>query len=142
MTDIAKLFREWFEAEQVVSEVKRELEGHTLRLKGAILSAEKRAELAQEKISAAMKETGEYELLIPCTAVDYKIAYSTLRESVKADAECCPDEFVKIERKPRLKEIGDYLKTLREKGERLPNWATLEKGEPKLGWSAVKKGAV
>lgn len=107
--------------------------------------AESSIRSAKAEIDALMKETGEYEVLIPGAPgdmMDYVVGYSTPREAVKIpDVEALPEEFVKIEKKAKLREIGEHLKTLRDSSEPWPNWATLEKGEPKLSWKAIKRGA-
>jgi hypothetical protein len=96
---------------------------------------------AWKSIEQLMNESGEFEVLLPGTATDYRIGYSTPRLSAKVESpDAVPDEFVKIERKPKLKEIGDYLKGL--PAESLPNWARLEAGERKLGWKSIKKGTL
>lgn len=138
---IDRHFQDWVKAEQEYAEAKRELDGHTARLKIAMSKAEARAEDAKQAIANEMRETGEFEVMIAGTVSDYVIGWSTPRESVKADASACPDEFVKVERKPLLKELGEHLKKLREAGEPMPNYASLVKGEPVLQWRAVKKGA-
>jgi len=87
-----------------------------------------------------MKETGEVECVIPGNAVDYVVSYSTPRESVKVeDVDAVPEEFVKIERKPILKDIGEHLNKLRDIGVSLPNWAVFQLGESKLQWRTRKK---
>ena len=37
-----------------------------------------------------------------------------------------------------LKEIADHLRDCIANGAELPNWATFERGEPKLQWKTVK----
>jgi hypothetical protein len=103
--------------------------------------AETRLTTAWQALDALMKETGELELLLPSEDGGYKVAYDKPRETVKVEnVDAVPDEFVKTERKPKLKDIGDHLKDLRAAKVALPNWATLQKGEPKLVWRHVKKG--
>lgn len=102
--------------------------------------AEHALALAWDAVASLMAATGEYEAVLPGIDTDYLIAWSKPRESVKViDPEAVPDEFCKLERKPRLKEIGDMLKECRDNGITLPNWAALEPGQPKLGWKPVKK---
>jgi Siphovirus Gp157 len=96
--------------------------------------AMQRAALAE--IDSLMKETGEYEVIIPGTDCDYKINYSTPRESLKiADDAAVPDEFCKIERVPKKREITEAIKS----GSQF-NWASLERGEPKIQYKTIKKG--
>ncbi len=101
--------------------------------------AETSLRLAWDEVQKLMGGTGEPEVTLPGTVTDYKIGWSKPPERVKTIADAVPDEFVKTERVPKLKEIGDHLKELRSKGADLPNWASLERGEPKLGWKAVKR---
>jgi hypothetical protein len=90
-----------------------------------------------------MSETGEVEVMLPDENHDYKIAWSTPPEVVDVpDAAAVPDEFVKVERVPKKKEILDHLKSLRESGSAPPNWATIERNPGKLTYRLVKKGAV
>ncbi|MDZ4858052.1 MAG: hypothetical protein SGI88_03645 [Candidatus Hydrogenedentes bacterium] len=87
-----------------------------------------------------MNETGEVEVILPGVANDYKIGWNKQRESVIVESvDALPDEYVKLERKAKLKEIGEHLKGLRDGGLSFPNWARLEMGESKLVWKAVKK---
>lgn len=139
MTQEHILFRDWFKAEQEASSHKSELDKHTARLKIAIAKAEARAEAARDAIAKLMKETGQYEIVLPGEVSDYVIGYSTPRESVKGDVMAAPEEFVVVERKLKKKEVADHLKKLREEGKKLPNWASFERGEPVLQWKAVKK---
>lgn len=125
-------------AEQEIAECKRQEN----LLEARKRDAEKAMQAAWDGIAALMAESGEYEVLLPGRANDYRISYGAARESVQvADADAVPDAFVRLERKPLKKEIGEHLKALRESGEAMPNWATLEKGERKLGYRLVKKGA-
>jgi hypothetical protein len=127
-------------AEQRISAAKSELDQHTARLKSEISAAEMAMGTAWDDIQALLTETGEVEVVLPGAANDYRIAWSNPRESVKVeDPSAVPDDFVKIERKPKLKEIGDYLKNLRKGKYAMPNWARLEKGESKLMWESIKK---
>jgi hypothetical protein len=71
--------------------------------------------------------------------MDFKIGWTTPRETVKAEPDATPDQFCKIERKPKLKEIAEHLKHLRQANLPLPNWASFERGASKLAWKAVKK---
>jgi hypothetical protein len=86
-----------------------------------------------------MAETGKVEVLLPGAVTDFKIGWSTPRETVRVEPDAVPDEFCKIERKPRLKEIGEYLKGLRDAGEPFPNWGGFQTGASKPAWKAVKK---
>ena len=126
-------------AEQRITGAKGELEAITATHKQAIAQQETQIAKAWGEIEALMAESGEVEVKLPGTVTDYVIGWSKPRESIKADADATPDEFVKIERKPKLKEIGDHLKALRKAGKPFPNWASFEKGEKKLVWKALKK---
>lgn len=125
-------------AEQEIAACKQEMN----EMKSRSAKAEKVIEAAWGEIAALLAETGEYEVLLPGRANDYKIGYGPPRESVEIiDEEAVPDQFVKLERNPMRKEIGEHLKGLRETGEAMPNWARLEKGERRLTYRLVKKGA-
>ncbi len=128
-------------AEERISTGKAKLAEVTTTLKGDIAEGELALQDAWKEIEQLLGETGEYEVLLPGTVTDYKIGWSRASERISADPDATPDEFCKIERKPKLKEIGDHLKALRDTGQALPNWASFERGEPKLGWKAVKHKA-
>jgi hypothetical protein len=133
-------FAKILKAEEAEQEAKLELSKAEERAKGILAKARLEAGDALREISSLMKETGEYEVILPGEVTDFKIGYGATRESVKVeDPEAVPDRFCKMERKPMLKEIGEHLKSLPE-SER-PNWARIERPEPKLGWKAVKKTA-
>ena len=133
---LMKHFAEVLKADAIISEAKTAKRDAEAKAMFAINGAEKRAADAWAAIESLMKETGEIEVILPDDHIDYKISYTTPRQSVKVDEAAVPDEFVRIERKPKLKEIGDYLKTL----DTPPNWASFEQGKPKLTYKAVKKG--
>ncbi len=126
-------------AETAISEVKQRQADVE-----ALLSEEKRcyeAELstAWEDIKVLMEETGEFEIVLPGEVMDFKIGWSTPRETVKAEPDATPEEFCKTEKKPKLKEIAEHLNLLRSAGADLPNWASFQIGEAKLGWKAIKR---
>lgn len=135
---IMEAFAEILKAEQAIMEAKVEKREAEHRYNITVSPAELQVADAWVKIQTLMNETGEVEVILPDENCDYKICYTTPRESVKVDADAVPDEFVKIERKPKLKEIGEYLKGM-PNDSRL-NWASLEKGEAKLTYKLVKKG--
>lgn len=128
-------FAKVLKADAAIAEAKTAKQEAEAKAKLAINAAEAKAREAWDAIEAIMTETGEYEMLLPDNHIDYKISYTTPRQSVKVDESAVPDEFVKIERKPKLKEIGEYLKTQ----DTLPNWASFERGEAKLTYKAIKK---
>jgi hypothetical protein len=132
-------FAKVLQAEEAISDVKkRQAEAETL-LKQEMNGRETDLATAWEQIKLLMAETGEVEVLLPGEATDFKIGWSTPRETVKAVPDATPDEFCKIERNPKLKEIADHLKQLRTAGIPLPNWASFQRGGRKLSWKAVKK---
>lgn len=142
MAEMINLFAILLKAEEESANAKAALTEALTPLQFAVNAAEKKVADAWTEIEAAMKETGEYEVVLPGSVTDYKIVWSAPRERVKADPEATPDEFVKIERKPKLKEIGEHLKALRDEGNPLPNWASVESGEAKLQWKAIKKSGI
>lgn len=132
-------FAEVLKAEDALAEAGKQLAEATTLLGQKKSQAEHALGLAWDEVRKLLAETGEFEVLLTGLVTDYKVGFSYPPERVKADADAVPDEFCKVERKPKLKEIGDHLKQLRDAGEPLPNWASLERGEPKLTWKAVKK---
>ncbi len=123
----------WLDADSRVSKIKNSMKD----LQEDLKNAEKDADAARDAIVAEMADTGEYEVNIPGEYCDYKIYYTTPRESVKvADADSVPDEFCKLVRTPKLKEIGEYIRD----AETPPNWASIQLGEPKLTYKLEKRG--
>lgn len=94
---------------------------------------------AWQGVADLMASTGEPEVTLPGAGVDYKIGWTPPRESVKVDADAVPDEFCKIERKPKLKEIAEHLNGLRDSAAALPNWGSFQLGASRLTWKAIKK---
>jgi hypothetical protein len=128
-------------SEDKLSDVKRRLHEATTLLEQERTGAETKLEQAWVEVEKLMAETGEPEVFLLGEVTDFKIGWSSPRQTVKVEADAVPDEFCKIERKPKLKEIGDYLKRLKEEGAALPNWGRFEDGATKLTWKAVKKSA-
>lgn len=110
-------------------------------LKASIKSIEDEVELVQREIEdvkleikSEMDNGGVLEDLIEGEFVNYKIYFTTSKGSVKVpDASAVPDEFCDIIRKPKLREIKDYI------DENKVNWATIEFNEPKLSYKVIKK---
>ena len=126
-------------AEERVSDVKRRQDEAATLLQQERNGAESSLEKAWIEVQELLAETGEVEVILPGEVTDFKIAWSSPRETVKVETEAVPDEFCKIERKPRLKEMGEYLKGLRDGGLDFPNWASFQTGATKLGWKAIKR---
>lgn len=127
-------FQAVLDAERDLSAAKTELDKATTLLTQAKNGAETRLEKAWVQIELMMAENGEYEVIIPSEGHSYKIGWSTPRQSVKVvDVEALPEDLVKTEKKPKLKEIGDRLK----EGWKT-NAASLEYGEKRLQWKVVK----
>jgi hypothetical protein len=126
-------------AEERVSDVKRRQDEATILLQQERNGAEAALEKAWMEIQGLLAETGEVEVILPGEVTDFKITWSSPRETVKVEPEAVPDEFCKTERRPRLKEIGEYLKGLRDAGLDLPNWGSFQTGSTKLGWKAIKR---
>jgi hypothetical protein len=126
-------------AEEQVSAAKMKLEEATTTLGLEKSTADAALSAAWGEVASLLKETGEVEVLLPGSVTDFKVGWTNPREGIRADPEATPDEYCKIERKPKLKEIGEHLRGLRDGGMPLPNWASFHLGEPKLAWKAVKK---
>lgn len=138
--ELSELLAAIIRSENEVSQIESDLAERGIAAKIKIAELETVQIEKWAEIKAHMEETGEYEIILSGSATNYKICYSAQRESVKvSDPNAVPDEWVKTERKPKLKEIGDYLKALREAGQPLPNWANLELSEKRVSWKAVKK---
>lgn len=138
---IEDLFNAMLKAEQSLSAAETHLADVQMKAKRDVIAAENALQSAVDAITSYMRENGLVEELIRGDHLDYKLSFSKPRGSVKAEPDAVPDEFVKIERKPKLREIGEYLNALAESGLDFPNWARIEYSEPKLQWKAIKKGA-
>jgi hypothetical protein len=134
-----KAFGAVLAAEDKMTDAKRRLDEATTLIGQEKTAAENELRVAWDAIAALMEETGEPEVVLPGEVTDFKIGWSNPPERVKVEPDAVPEEFCKIERKPKLKDIGDYLKGLREQGAAFPNWASFERGEPKLGWKSIKR---
>jgi len=124
---------EWMKADAEIYRIKEVAK----KLASDLQLAENEADKCRDNVAAYLAETGEFEVNIEGELQNYQIYYTTPRKSVKADSEATPDEFCKIERKPKLREIGEYIESLPE-GE-MPNWASFHTGEPKLSYRIKKK---
>lgn len=123
----------WLDADSRASKIKNSIKD----LQEDLKAAEKDADAARDAIVAEMADTGEFEVNIAGEYCDYKIYYTTPRESVKvSDADAVPEEFCKLVRTLKLKEIGDYIRNQ----ETHPNWASIQLGEPKLTYKLEKRG--
>ena len=137
---IMRAFAKVLEQETNISKRKTELDAATFLLQSEIKKHETIMADAWAEIEALMNESGEYEVILPDTVDNFKISWNRPKESVKVTSvDAVPDEYVKTEKSPRIREIGEYLNTLREAGRPLPNWAAFEKGKKKLQWRRVKK---
>lgn len=140
--DLIAAFADVVKAENRIAEIKGQLQkmetkfGLEIADEGMVLTA------AWGVIEALLAETGEVSVLLPGDATDYEIYRTVAKESVKvADVMAVPDAFCKTERRPKLKEIGDYIRAQTRASLAAPNWATIELGESKLAWRAKKKTA-
>jgi hypothetical protein len=137
---LTRAFNALLVAEDVARAAQKDIEREKTRAQLIANEVEAKVCEARAALEQLMAETGEVEIILPGKVNDYKIGYSTPRESVKVETpSAVPEEFCKLELKPKLKEIGEHLKALRDAGKPLPNWASLEKGTPKLQWTSVKK---
>lgn len=125
-----QLLINWLAADAKIASIKQNMDD----LQKDLDWAKKESDQAREVMKEAMQTTGEYELDLKGEYCDYKVYYTTPRKSVKVDVEAVPDEFCKIVKTPKLKEIGELLES-----ETPPNWARYELGESKLTYKMVKK---
>lgn len=83
-----------------------------------------------------MRENGVIEDTIEGVVSNYKLFFGTPRRTVDiVDEDAVPDEFVKVERKPKKAEITKAFKDAVS----LPNWLQWKDGESKFQWRPVKK---
>lgn len=120
----------WLEADRAIAEIKSQM----AKLSAEKATYERAAEEARIALSDEMAANGVTEDLIEGELVNYKLYFPTPRESVKVDADAVPEEFCKIERVPRLKEIKEHI----DAGNQV-NWASIQLGESKLSYKVIKK---
>jgi hypothetical protein len=120
----------WMEAEKNISELKTK----KAEIEAEITKYDRELEAARGEYTAYMKDNGLTEDEIIGEYVNYKISFSKPRGNVKCEPSAVPDEFCDIVRKPRLKEIREYLE------ENTVNWAAIEFAEPTLSYKVTKKG--
>lgn len=133
-------FAEYLRAANQHSQAKQVLDEAVQPLQDAVNKASIAEGDAWRAVEHLMRENGVAEEIIPGDTIDYKLAYSAGRESVSVEnPDAVPDQFCKIERKPKMKEIGDHLKYLASHDQPWPNWASITKSQPKLNWKTVKK---
>jgi prefoldin subunit 5 len=137
---LMEAFVEVLHAEERLRAYKTQLSEVEAEVKPMINRTQAEIEKAWQAVQEIMAESGEYEALLPGTGNDYKIAFSKGVEVVVGDAEAAPDEWVKVERSLKKKELLPHLKELRDAGQPLPNWARIERSESKIGYRLVKKG--
>lgn len=126
---MSELLIRWLEAEKNISALKEQKSVIEEQLK----TYERELESATSAYAVFMNENGLVEDEVEGEFVKYKVMFSKPRGSVKCEPSAVPDEFCDIIRKPRLKEIREYLE------ENSVNWATIEFSEPKLTYKLVKK---
>lgn len=120
----------WLEADKQIAEINIKIA--ELQKEKALY--ERSTEEASIAISDEMSANGVIEDIIEGELINYKLYFTTPRMTVKVDAAAVPDEFCKIERVPKKKEIKEFL----EAGNQV-NWASLERGASNLSYKAVKK---
>ncbi len=122
--------KDWVRADEALSNAEIAYKKREAQLSLAVLEARNAADKARKTVEEMLAETGEYEVLVD----NVKVSWSTPRESVKiSDPLAVPDEYCKIERKPKLTEIKKYLESNKV------NWASMESGEAKLQWRYTKE---
>jgi hypothetical protein len=135
-------FAEVIRAEDKIAKANAAIEQVQQEQAATIREGESLLQESWDRIAALLNESGEVSVTLPGAVTDYEIYRTSPRESVKVvDPTAVPEAFCKVERKPKLKDIGDYLRAQARASLSLPNWAALELGETKLAWRAKKKHA-
>lgn len=144
---IHKAFNNLLQAEVRLAEADGVLKKTTGPLQMEVRNAENAIKAHWIEIRNLMEDAGIVEENIPGDVVeggalsDFRISYSTPpRKVVIADENALPEEFTKTERTPKRKEIAEFLRSREEAKLSMPNWACLERAEPKLQWRSIKKG--
>lgn len=83
-----------------------------------------------------MRENGVLEDVVEGLVSNYKLYFGSPRRTIDiVDENAVPDEWVKIERKPKKREIANAFKDAAS----LPNWLQWKEGEGRFQWRPVKK---
>lgn len=126
---IEQILVEWMEADNQVYDIKQRIK----ELETQLVLAETQSSDCMIKAKDYMNSEGILEDTINGEKLDYKLSFTKPRGSVKCpDSDAVPDEFCKIERKPKLKEIKEYLDAGNES-----NWASIEYTEPKVTYKVM-----
>lgn len=138
MNDSMALFAKLLVAEKKLSEEKQKADEVINNLKLAVSKAEYEFEAAKAAMQKHMEDNGVVEDLLEGDFNDFKISFTKPKEIVDiTEMEALPDEFVRVKKEPKKKELLDYIKSFPE--HKRPNWATLKFGEKTLTWRSVKK---
>jgi hypothetical protein len=119
----------WLEAEKNISELKEKKQS----IEAEIKKYERELQGAVTEYTAYMNDNGLTEDEISGEYVNYKISFSKPRGNIKCEPSAVPDDFCDIIRKPKLKEIRDFLE------DNPVNWACVEFAEPTLTYKVIKK---
>lgn len=134
---VAKAIKFDGEASKILKEL-RDMEADVISKKKAMKTLEEAAQESLNRAWALMQEQGVTEETVEGQGAKYKIHQTKPRGSVKvADVDALPDEFVRVKKEADKKKISDFLKGLPP--EKMPNWATIEHGAPKVTYSVLKK---
>lgn len=126
---IEELLLNWLKADSEVYSIKEQIK----EMQTKLVLAETNSAEAAVQAKDYMNHNGLVEDTVKGEFIDYKIYFTTPRESVKV-LDGVPDEFCKIERKPDLKKIKSFI----DEGN-TPNWATLQLGESNLTYKSVTR---
>jgi hypothetical protein len=129
-----ELLAYWIELDSLIDAAKKQKREVIYRADSDIAKLEVEREEVIAMFDAEMKANGVLADDILMGLHNYRVSYHTQPERVVVDADAVPDEYCKIERKPKLTEI----KAMLQEGVQT-NWARLERSEPKLNWKMVKK---
>ena len=136
-----KMFAELLKAEQELAEIKAQANNIANEWTVKVQNANYKHEAAKAVMQEYMESNGVTEEVFVGDSVDYKVCFTTPRETVDTpDVDALPDEFARIKKEPKKKELLEHIKSLPE--HERPNWATLKLGEKSLTWRLVKKGKI
>ncbi len=129
-------FLQIVENDAMIATVKQNLAEATITANNTIAALELENRQLWDSIKADMESNGVVEDTISGQYCDYVIYTTAGGESVKVEnPDAVPDEFCKIERKPKLNDIKKHIK----EGNSV-NWATIETSQGKLTYKIKKKG--
>ena len=139
-TALLHAFAKVVQAERAGVAAQAELQQAEARLKPRVAAASKALADAWSDVEALLADTGETEVVLPYAAgVLARVHYTTPGVKCVVDPEACPEEYLKVEKKPKLNDVKRDFLELWKAGAHVPNWVQFVPGEARLTWEPAKQ---